>query len=119
MKHEHTRAWFSLRIKFEGSRKLHTVTVRPYNAETTTKHKRDVSWSNGFTHFEIKEAGQPGFERCHPTGFAGVNWFEENAKPLKPLKPLKAERQAAAEARDAASPTFKVLKPIAFKGPAG
>jgi hypothetical protein len=117
MKYEHTRSWFSLKVKFEGSRKLHTVTVRPYNAETTTKHKRDLGWDSGFTSFEIKEAGQPGFERCRPTGTSGTYWFEENAKPLKPLKPVKSERLAAAEAAEAARTTIKLLKPLEFKTP--
>ncbi|MEZ0262036.1 MAG: hypothetical protein ACAH80_13585 [Alphaproteobacteria bacterium] len=117
MKHEHTRSWFSLKMKLKGIRKLFNVTVRPYNAETTKKHKQDISWSHGFTHFEVREAGQPGFERIHPTGCSGTHWFEENAKPLKPLKPLKSERLAAAAAAEEASTTIKLLKPIEFKAP--
>lgn len=106
MKHEHTRTWYSLKMKFKGERKALTVTVRPYNAETTKKHKQDVSWSHGFTHFEIREAGSPGFERVPQTGFSGVNWFDEHAKPLKKqAKP----RPAPAET------SIKLLKPIEFK----
>ena len=106
MKYEHTRTWYSLKMKFNGERKMRTVTVRPYNAETTTKHKRDVSWSNGFTHFEIKEAGQPGFENVPPTGFGGVSWFEDHAQPLK------KERKPKAVPAETA---IKLLKRIEFK----
>lgn len=103
MKYEKTRTWFSLKMKFKGERKPKTLTVRPYNAETTKRHRQDVSWSQGFTHFEIKEAGQPGFENVHPTGFCGINHFEENAKPLK------------REPRQKPETAIKLLKPIAFK----
>lgn len=110
MKHEHTRTWYSLKMKFKGERKAVTVTVRPYNAETTKKHKQDVSWSQGFTHFEIKEAGQPGFERLHPTGFSGVHWFEEHAQPLKRAPKVKAAPPETA---------IKLLKPIEYKSRGG
>jgi hypothetical protein len=66
MKYEQIHRWFTLPIKGKPR------TVRPYNAETTTRHKQDVSWSQGFTSFEIKETRR--------TGYCGIHWFEDHAK---------------------------------------
>ena len=68
MKYEHVRTWFNLKV---GGKKC---TVRPYNAETTRKHQQQLGWSAGFTHYEIRETGT--------TGFCGVEFFEQNARPL-------------------------------------
>ena len=85
-KHEKIRTWFNLKASkgmklIVNGERLKMLTVRPYNAETTSKHPRNVSWSHGFTHFEIKETGT--------TGFCGTNFFEENAKPIKVAKNAK------------------------------
>ena len=79
-KHEKIRTWFNLKASkgiklFVDGKKLKMLTVRPYNGETTKKHAPNVSWSHGFTHFEIKETGT--------RGFCGTNFFEENATPIK------------------------------------
>lgn len=80
-KHQQTRTWFNLaaapRKPFRiGGAQYKSLTVRPFNGETTTKHKRDVSWSHGLTHYEIHETGT--------TGFCGMQYFEERATKRAP-----------------------------------
>ncbi len=80
LKCEHTRQWFNLAAakgkKFNiNGVKYKSLTVRPFNGETTRKHPRDVSWSHGFTHYEIKESGT--------VGFCGTRFFEENANAVR------------------------------------
>jgi hypothetical protein len=64
-KHKKTDRWFRL--------PKWPLPVKTYNAETTKKHKCDVSWSHGITHFE---------DRLGNTGWCGVAYFEENAIDL-------------------------------------
>ena len=89
-KHQKIRSWFNLkaqvqrggkRVKFfhpDAANKGEVVTVRPYNAETSKTHPQSVSWSHGFTHFEVKETGK--------TFFCGTETFERLAVPVQKPK---------------------------------
>lgn len=83
-KHQKIRTWFNMKAQVQRGGKVkwfapdapnkgEIVTVRPYNVETTARHKQDVSWSHGFTHFEIRE--------WNKTAFCGVDAFERLARP--------------------------------------
>lgn len=58
------------------------VTVRPFNAETTRKHRRSASWSHGFTHFEIKEWNGIGY--CSISTFERLARKKESSRPKGP-----------------------------------
>lgn len=79
-KYQKIRTWFNLKAAPRKPFKINgqvfkSLTVRPFNGETTTKHPRNVSWSHGFTHFEIRETAT--------VGFCGTSYFENNATALK------------------------------------
>ena len=75
MKYE-TTDMYILPVKFKGVTHRVKCRVIPYNAEVSTKHKNDISWSHGFTHYEDADTGRS-------LGFCGIQWFEDNAMEIK------------------------------------
>jgi hypothetical protein len=75
MKYEQTDTVFRFKRRDE------ILKVVPFNGETEEflckgQMINDVSWSHGFTHFKLEDGTY--------AGFCGVNYFEENAKPIGP-----------------------------------